>query len=337
MTASRQTPAKLDPGSEVRAKRSHEMAPGGRYSAMESRLQDGEIVLLDGGTGTELEKRGAVMDPAAWCGPATLDNAEVLKDIHLDYISSGADIITTNTYASSRLMLEPAGCGDRFEEINRAAVTAAHEARDLSGRADVLVAGSLSHMCPIAAGTDRADADREPPVEVMREAFGELAMLLRDTGCDLILLEMMYCPRRVPLAFEAALATGLPVWAGFSARRDERGEVVGFGRDACVPLADILSVLEWGEVEAAGLMHTAADVVADAISVLRERYPGMLMAYPDSGYFRMPNWQFDDIIEPEALVGFARGWVDNGVQILGGCCGLSPDHIAALHHAFRGR
>ena len=129
------------------------------------------------------------MHPAAWCGPATLDNVEILESVHRDYISSGADIITTNTYASSRLMLAPAGCGDRFEEINRAAVTAAHEAREMSGRADVLVAGSLSHMCPIAAGTDRADADREPPAAVMRESFLELAMLLRESGCDLI----FYC------------------------------------------------------------------------------------------------------------------------------------------------
>jgi S-methylmethionine-dependent homocysteine/selenocysteine methylase len=308
---------------------------GAGYSLMEQRLQGGGIVLLDGGTGTELEKRGAAMDPAAWCGPATLDNAEILKSIHLDYMSSGADVITTNTYASSRLMLEPAGYGERFEEINRAAVTAAHQAREMSGRSDVLVAGSLSHMCPMAADTDRPDADREAPVEIMREGFHELAMLLRDAGCDLILLEMMYCPRRTPLAFEAALATGLPVWAGFAARRDERGEVVSFARDESVPLADILSVLEGADVQAAGLMHTAADVVADAIVILRQHYPGQLMAYPDSGYFRMPSWQFEDIIEPEVLVGFARGWVDNGVQILGGCCGLSPDHIAALHQAFR--
>ncbi len=305
------------------------------YGAVSRRLQEGDIVLLDGGTGTELEKRGAVMDPAAWCGPATLDSIEILKGIHLDYISAGSEIITTNTYASSRLMLGPAGYAERFEEINLAAVAAARQAREASGRPDVLVAGSLSHMCPMAADSDRADANREPPAEVMGEAFHELAMLLCDAGCDLILLEMMYCPRRAPLAFEAALATGLPVWAGFAARRDEGGEIVGFARDESVPLGEILSVLDWADVQAAGLMHTPADVIAEGTVMVRRQYPGTLMAYPDSGYFRMPSWQFEDIIEPEVLVGFARDWVDNGVQILGGCCGLSPDHIAALHQAFR--
>jgi methionine synthase I (cobalamin-dependent) len=250
------------------------------YTALDKRLQNGEIILLDGGTGTELEKRGAAMDPEAWCGPATLENIEILEGVHRDYIAAGADIITANTYASSRLMLEPAGYADRFEEINRTAVAAAHRARDACDREDVLVAGSLSHMCPMTADSASPDLARRPPTEVMREAFQELAFLLRDAGCDLILLEMMYCPQRIPLAFEA-------------------------------------------------------NILGEAISILRQQYQGPLTAYPDSGYFRMPSWQFEDIIEPEELVRFARAWVDDGVQVLGGCCGLSPDHISSLHQAFR--
>lgn len=304
------------------------------YSTIATRLQSGNIVLLDGGTGTELEKRGVAMHPKAWCGPATLDNVEILEEVHRDYISAGADIITANTYASSRLMLEPAGCADRFEEINRTAVAAAHRAREASGRDHVLVAGSLSHMCPIAADSDRSDPDREPPTEVIRDALHELAALLRDAGCDLILLEMMYYPERIRLLLEAALATGLPVWAGFAVRRDERGEIVGFARERSIPLVEILSALDRADVQVAGFMHSPADVIADATATLRRRYGGPLMAYPDSGYFRMPHWQFKDIIEPDVLVEFARTWVDDGVQILGGCCGLSPKHISALREAF---
>ncbi|MDZ7670632.1 MAG: homocysteine S-methyltransferase family protein [Gammaproteobacteria bacterium] len=304
------------------------------YSTIADRLQSGGIVLLDGGTGTELEKRGAAMHPEAWCGPATVDSVEILEGVHRDYISAGADIITANTYASSRLMLEPAGYADRFEEINRAAVAAAHRAREASGREDVLVAGSLSHMCPIAPDSDLTDLNREPPAEVMRDAFHELATLLCDAGCDLLLLEMMYYPKRIALALEAALATGLPVWAGFAVRRDEQGAVVGFARERSIPFADILPVLEGAHVRAAGLMHSSADVIAEATGILRREFDGPLMAYPDSGYFRMPHWQFEDVIEPDVLAGFARTWVDDGVQILGGCCGLSPNHIAALREAF---
>ena len=304
------------------------------YTSIENRLQNGNIVFLDGGTGTELEKRGAGMDPEAWCGPATLENIDILEGIHRDYIAAGADIVTANTYASSRLMLEHAGYADRFEEINRTAIAAALRAREASGRNDVLVAGSLSHMCPMTAGSDRPDLNREPPAEVMRDAFHELATLLRDAGCDLILLEMMYYPQRIPLAFEAALATGLPVWAGFSVRRDEAGDVVSFAPERSIPFDDLLAILDEVDVQAAGLMHSSANVIGEATAILRQRYQGPLTAYPDSGYFRMPHWQFEDVIEPGALVDYARTWVDDGVQVLGGCCGLSPEHIAALHEAF---
>jgi homocysteine S-methyltransferase len=304
------------------------------YATIAERLAGGDIVLLDGGTGTELEKRGAAMHPEAWCGPATLEYVDILEGVHRDYLAAGADIVTVNTYASSRLMLEPAGFGERFEEINRAAVAAAHRARDASGRTDVLVAGSLSHMCPIAPDSDRADLRREPPTEVMRDAFHEMALLLRDAGCDLLILEMMYYPKRAALALEAALASGLPVWAGFAVRRDDDGAIVGFARERAIPFAEILSVLDGANVQAAGLMHSASDIVADATTLVRQRFDGPLLAYPDSGYFRMPNWQFEDIIEPEVLAEFARGWVDDGVQILGGCCGLAPEHIAALRDAF---
>ncbi len=305
-----------------------------RYTSLEARLRQGDIVLLDGGTGTELEKRGAAMDTEAWCGPATLKNVDILEGIHRDYISAGADIITANTYASSRLMLEPAGYADLFEEINHTAVATARRARQESRRDDVLVAGSLSQMCPMEGDSDCPDLAREPPPEVMRAAFRELAFLLRDAGCDLILLEMMYYPQRIRLALEAAQETGLPVWAGFSVRRDEAGNVVSFASERSIPFRELLAILDNVDVRAAGVMHTPSDVIGDAIAILRRKFKGTLMAYPDSGYFRMPHWQFEDVIEPEVLVDFARTWVDNDVQILGGCCGLSPKHIACLRKAF---
>ncbi len=197
-----------------------------RYAEVERRLRSGGIVILDGGTGTELERRGVIMDPEAWCGPDTLENAGVLEAIHRDYIAAGADIVTANTYASSRLMLGPAGFGARFEEINRIAVAAAQRARESSGRHDLLVAGSLSHMCPIASGTARPDPTRTPSKAEMADAFEELAVLLRDEGCDLILAEMLYDPERIGLALTAAAGTGLPLWAGFSARRGDDGQVL---------------------------------------------------------------------------------------------------------------
>jgi homocysteine S-methyltransferase len=293
-------------------------------------LRDGGIVILDGGTGTELQRRGVAMDPEAWCGPATLENADVLEGIHRDYIAAGADVITANTFASSRLMLGPAGFADRLEDINRTAIGAAHRAREASGRDDVLVAGSLSHMSPVVSGTARPDMARAPSETEMADAFGELAALMREEGCDLILLEMMYYPERLGPAFTAAAETGLPVWAGFSARRGQDGQILGFAPEREIPFAETIQVLNDFDVAAAGVMHNPSNVVGDAIAILRDAFDGPLMAYPDSGFFKMPDWQFEDTIPPDEFLRFATQWVDNGVQIVGGCCGLSPEHIAAL-------
>jgi methionine synthase I (cobalamin-dependent) len=193
----------------------------------------------------------------------------------------------------------------------------------------VLIAGSLSHRGPIATGSARPDS-RAIGLDTMAAALREQARLLRDEGCDLLLLEMMYDPHRMLLVFEAAAQTGLPVWAGFSARHDENGQVLGLGPDDDVPFEKILSVLDDWPVDVAGIMHTPANAVSDALEILRRTCDGPLRAYPDSGYFKSPHWQFEDVIEPPDLRRYAEAWIEEGAQVLGGCCGLSPEHIAAL-------
>lgn len=300
------------------------------YADIQRRLNEGGIVILDGGTGTELERRGVPMDPKAWCGPATLEHLNVLEALHMDYIKAGADIITANTYASSRLMLAPAGFGDQFEEINRAAIGAAHRARKAGGRTDVLVAGSLSQMLPVVKDSAKPDLASVPSQADMAQAFQELAYLHRDEGCDLILLEMMRHPERMMMALLAASEAGLPVWVGFSVRRSANGQILSYAPEQDIPFEELAQVLVDFEVAAAGIMHSPSDVIDDAIAILRDAFDGPLMAYPDSGYFKMPHWQFQEIIPPDDFQRFATGWIAGGVQIIGGCCGLSPEHIAAI-------
>ena len=95
------------------------------YAAIAQRLSEGGFVVLDGATGTELQRRGAAMEPTAWCGAAALEGQAALEAVHRDYIAAGADVITANTFATSRMVLDRAGLGDKFEEINRVAVDAA--------------------------------------------------------------------------------------------------------------------------------------------------------------------------------------------------------------------
>src|SRR6516225_9817832 len=94
------------------------------------RVSAGSVTVIDGGMGTELEARGVRMDGAAWSAAANLERPDVVKSAHEDYLRAGAEVIITNTYSAGRWPLEPAGFGDRVEEVNRNAVRAALDARE---------------------------------------------------------------------------------------------------------------------------------------------------------------------------------------------------------------
>ena len=104
-------------------------------------LEADQIVLIDGATGTELQRRGVPMNEIAWSGVAALTHPDIVRETHEDYIRAGARVITTNTFGSTRQMLEPAGYGDQVEAINRAAVRLARQARDNAAEQAVAVAG----------------------------------------------------------------------------------------------------------------------------------------------------------------------------------------------------
>ena len=297
------------------------------YARLKSRLDQGNIIILDGATGTELQRRGAPMDPAAWCGPATLENDHILTDIHRDYIEAGSDIVTANTFASSKIMLKAAGLADRSDEIVTRAVEAALKARISSGSSQVVVATSLSHMVPVAEGTAKVDPAKIPSESEISDAFHALAHAAKRAGAELIMLEMMYEPKRTKLAVEAALSTGLPLWFGMSARRGADGKVKAFHHLEDLPIADIIKLIPQEGIDAVGVMHTGAEVISETISEIKPHFIGPLAAYPDSGYFEMPDWKFVDIISPERYGQFVRQWLNEGVQMIGGCCGLGLEHI----------
>jgi S-methylmethionine-dependent homocysteine/selenocysteine methylase len=304
----------------------HSMA----YAQIKQRLDRGEVLVLDGATGTELQRRGAPMDAAAWCGPATLQHHALLTDIHRDYIEAGADVVTANTFAASRLMLGAAGLGDRVGDVVARAVEAAQLARKQLGvEGRVAVAGSLSHMVPVAAGTDVVDPNLVPSQAAIADAFHELAGHLKANGVDHIMLEMMYNPARTPLAVTAALETGLPVWFGASARRVEDGTVLAFDRLETLPLSEIAGMIPATGIDVAGIMHTGSDLMADALNVIRAHFTGPLSAYPDSGYFAAPDWRFVDVIDAAALRDFYATWLETGARLIGGCCGTGLAHIRA--------
>jgi S-methylmethionine-dependent homocysteine/selenocysteine methylase len=291
-----------------------------------NKIQNDKIVLIDGGMGTELERRKVPMSDDAWSGAAMLEYSEVVRAAHEDYIRSGAEIIITNTFGTTRQMLEPAGYGADIETINRRAVEVAKEARDNVAETPVTIAGSISAMPP---GFDR-NAYQAPEVEL--ESYRELVGILADGGVDLIALEMMQEDEHAPRAAQAAAETGLPVWLGISLKRDDNGNVVSHGTEN-LPLDTILDAMLPYDPTVINIMHTRLDAVSEAIATVRKRFQGPIGVYPESGYYQKPGWQFVDVITPDDLVTEFKTWVAEGARLVGGCCGTGPEHIRALKAA----
>ena len=296
----------------------------GVMDAIAQRLAEGAAVVLDGGMGTELEARGVPMDDDAWSAVANLEHADVVERVHEEFIRAGAEVVIANTFAAAPLALEAAGLADRAQEINRRAVEAAQRARERAADGPVAIAGSMSGLGPGArARIDEADAD------ALLDGYRRQAHALAEAGVDLIATEMVQSPRWHGLAVRAATETGLPVWLGVSARR-----AAGDGRLAMLNYPELdfeeaLAALCEQPVAAVAVMHTALDDVDAALDATGRRWDGTLGAYPHHGDYRPPHWVFADIA-PEDFAARAAAWVQRGVQLIGGCCGIGPAHIRAL-------
>ncbi len=289
---------------------------------LSEQLAAGRIVLLDGATGTELEGRGVPMDGAAWSAAALVTHPETIRSVHHDYIRAGASIITSNSFSTARHQLEPAGLGDRFRELNHRAVDLAREAREgTDADRPIAVAASMSSI--------HFEREYMVPVADAEANFREQAEVLAEAGPDLILMEMMWDLEYSAAAVRAAAATGLPVWVGFTARR-EGDAIMLFSEKYTGTLASALEPVLAAGGSLVSVMHTEASDVGGALEVVKGSWSGPLGAYGHSGRFVMPNWQFNDVISPEAYLAEARTWVGAGARLIGGCCGIGPDHIRLL-------
>lgn len=296
------------------------------YDNIAKKLAAGQTIILDGGTGTDIQRRGAPMSGETWCAEVNLTHPHIVQAVHEDYIRAGSEIITANTFATSALLFNARDRDDDLLRIDRAAVAIARRAAHAT---QVAIAGSISTMRPVVPGTDRTDKDRQWPEREARELFKRKADNLAAAGADLLMMEMMRDTDYSVWATEAALATGLPVWVGISVERRADGKIAGFGREDQL-LDDIAPALAATKPSVISVMHTSPNDTDEALAIVRRHWNGPLGTYPESGYFKMPDWQFVDIIEPAELVAKSLAWRAQGVTIFGGCCGIGPDHIAAL-------
>ena len=150
------------------------------YKEIEDRLKNNGIIILDGGIGGELQKLGAPMDKGLWAGKCTIDNPELVKKVHESYISSGADIITANTYATPPISMREHGYAEFINDWNAKGVVLAKSVAE-SSKQNISVAGSVSTY----GSWDRLSEDELIP------GFKEQIKILSDAGADFLILEAM--------------------------------------------------------------------------------------------------------------------------------------------------
>lgn len=342
------------------------------YANLKSRIDDGAVIVLDGAVGTELQAMGVPMDPAAWCGVGNYTHPATVRQMHERYIKAGADIITTNTFNTMRPALEAAGYRDTVREINVRAVDAAIEARArMEVGKDVYIAGSMSCRVPVRDRVSGAfmggggyGYGATLPADEFRIYVEEQADILAESGIDFFLIEHMWADNESRLiVVDAAKATGLPVWVGFTATFAEDGESVLMSQDedraSISGLANMMPTSSWrtidhgkplseGVAEVAslgpdvmGVFHSRLKETNAALDVLLEDWSGPVILYPDAGRMDyLDTWQDSNVANEDAVgqvTSEAVKWTEKGAQVIGTCCGFGVEYTQGLREALPAR
>jgi S-methylmethionine-dependent homocysteine/selenocysteine methylase len=279
-------------------------------------MVNGKLLLLDGATGTELNRRGVDTGLPLWSANALATNSglNVLRQIHLDYLNAGADVLTTNTFRTHRRAL--AGQQQTARELTRRAVATAQEAVAQFGQ-QRQVAGSLAPL------EDCYRPDLVPTDDECRSEHSERIQDLVEAGVDLLLIETMNSIREAVIAAESATATGRPTWVSFVC--DSEGRILS-GESVAVAAEMLMPLGVKGLGVNCGPAHTLAKPLAELRAICGPDFP--LIAYGNIGYADgAQGWINTDAVDPENYWQCARTWP---AQIVGGCCGTSPEHIRKL-------
>lgn len=280
------------------------------------------VLLLDGGMGQELFRRGLARSDHLWGARALLDRPEAVREIHAAYLDAGADVLTTNTYSTSPPTLEAAGLLDRFDELNRIAGGLAVEARDAHG-GDVLIAGSL----PPLGGSYRPDqvGDDLWMVDNYRRMAEALAPV-----ADVLLAETLSTSAEARAAASAAVSVGKPVWISFTVDLDGRL----LGGEGVTEAVDGMKI--HGVLANCAPPEAVSRAMGDVVATRAERVGGYA-----NGFAGVPRgWDVTtvgieqlgerDDLTPTAYAAIVGGWLDAGANLVGGCCQIGTDHIAAV-------
>ena len=288
-------------------------------------------ILLDGGMGRELEQMGAPFRQPEWSALSLMETPDIVRTAHENFIAGGAEVITTNCYAVIPFHIGQQRFDAQGHKLIALSAKLAREAVTKCGK-DVKVAGCLPPLfgsyCP-----DRFDQSLAP---AMLAAFIEE----QDPYVDLWLGETL-SSRREALAISNALQTygnTKPLWLSYCLSEDEPlhlrshvtlKDVVRFTCDETAAQALLYNCCAIEDIEEA-LVHTRKILPKD---IMVGAYPNAFVKTPEN---LKANEDLNDLrndITPERYADYARLWRDAGADIIGGCCGISPAHIAAVYGA----
>ncbi len=287
-----------------------------------ARLAAGPL-LADGGMGTLLFSRGipqrACLDELAATRP------DLVATVHREYLEAGAELIETLTFGANRFRLEAFGLESEAAWFNRRAAQVAREARDVSGH-DAWVAGSVGPL-----GPPTRELRHHDPAAI-RATFREQIDALLEGGVDLLVIETFFDLEHLRLAIdEARRASDVPVIASMT-----------FGED--LVLADgttpqaAAAALEAEGVDAIGVnCGVGPRACLDALEVMpRSSGAAPRSIMPNAGLPQRLEGRFVYAAEPTYFADMVPGWLSAGAGIIGGCCGTTPEHVAAMRHALDG-
>ncbi len=296
-------------------------------------LAAGRCVVLDGGVATELPGavRGHGEDERLWGTTALVDAPADVLAVHRRYVDAGCDVISTNTWGLPSALRRDgpspwaATRPIHWMDVARQGIRLARRAIDEGGREGACaVAFSLNGDVDTPEGRDTVDL---------------LARLFADEPPDLILVETLSLVRDSTYETVAALlATGLPVWLGFRRCRD--GACGVYGQHWGGPEGDAFgrAARRFEELGAGALLVNCIppDHVAGVIPWLRDFTDLPLGVYPNLGYLSEAGWRFEAEVGSAEFAALAASWRAEGAQLIGGCCGVGPGHIAAARDALEG-
>lgn len=301
-------------------------------NVLEARLAVQDVLILDGALATELEARGFSVDDPLWSAKALFERPDLVREIHLDYLRAGADVLTSASYQATIAGFMRRGfTAEEAAELLRRSVRLAQEARDLhraecGGDAAVpLVAASVGPYGAYLADGSEYRGDYDVDEEALTAFHAPRLRILASAAPDLLACETLPCLSEACAIVRALRAEGIriPAYFSFSCRD---GAHISDGTEiaACARVLDAVP-----EAVAIGVNCTAPKYVSDLIHTIRQETNKPIVVYPNSGeYYDAATQMWRGTAEDFGTR--SREYAAAGARIIGGCCRTTPRDTAAI-------